>query len=118
VAKLRAAGVDAFGVPLDVTDDAAVQLIEQRAGRLDALINNAGAAGGWPELCSEGLTTQVASSRRSLLRLPAVHKLAYTRSGRSACEHEFSVQQPRARRTLRVKAATDVSAPPREAADR
>ncbi|KIR63502.1 MULTISPECIES: SDR family oxidoreductase [Micromonospora] len=49
VAKLRAAGVDAFGVPLDVTDDASVTaaaaLVEQRAGRLDALVNNAGVTG-------------------------------------------------------------------------
>ncbi|CAM5337530.1 NAD(P)-dependent dehydrogenase (Short-subunit alcohol dehydrogenase family) OS=Streptomyces griseomycini OX=66895 GN=FHS37_003554 PE=3 SV=1 [Streptomyces griseomycini] len=36
VAKLRAAGADAFGVPLDVTDEsvtAAARLIEERAGR-------------------------------------------------------------------------------------
>ncbi|WP_435603046.1 SDR family oxidoreductase [Streptomyces sp. bgisy130] len=49
VAKLRAAGVDAFGVPLDVTDDASVadaaRLIEDSAGRLDVLINNAGITG-------------------------------------------------------------------------
>ncbi|GAB3988106.1 hypothetical protein GCM10029978_109620 [Actinoallomurus acanthiterrae] len=36
VEKLRAAGVDAFGVPLDVTDDASVaaaaRLVEERAG--------------------------------------------------------------------------------------
>ena len=41
VAKLRASGVDAFGVPLDVTDDASVAaaaaLIEEGAGRLDVL---------------------------------------------------------------------------------
>jgi NAD(P)-dependent dehydrogenase (short-subunit alcohol dehydrogenase family) len=53
VAKLRAAGTDAFGVPLDVTSDesvlAAARLIEERAGRLDALVNNAGIVGGWPE---------------------------------------------------------------------
>lgn len=55
VEKLRAAGVDAFGVPLDVTDDQSVataaKLVEQAAGRLDALVNNAGIAGevgpGW-----------------------------------------------------------------------
>lgn len=55
VEKLRAAGVDTFGVPLDVTGDQsvtdAVHLIEQQAGRLDVLINNAGISGdmapGW-----------------------------------------------------------------------
>jgi NAD(P)-dependent dehydrogenase (short-subunit alcohol dehydrogenase family) len=53
VEKLRAAGVDAFGVPLDVTNEpsvaAAADLIGQRAGRLDVLVNNAGVTGGMPQ---------------------------------------------------------------------
>ncbi|MET0419423.1 MAG: SDR family oxidoreductase [Actinoplanes sp.] len=53
VEKLRAAGVDAFGVPVDVTDDASVTaaagLVEQRAGRLGVLVNNAGVTGGMPQ---------------------------------------------------------------------
>jgi NAD(P)-dependent dehydrogenase (short-subunit alcohol dehydrogenase family) len=58
VEKLRAAGVDAFGVPLDVTADLSVteaaELVERRAGRLDVLVNNAGISGpptgqGWAQ---------------------------------------------------------------------
>ncbi|MEV4161896.1 SDR family oxidoreductase [Nonomuraea dietziae] len=57
VEKLRAAGVDAFGVPLEVTSDQSVtdaaDLIERQAGRLDVLVNNAGISGetgpGWAQ---------------------------------------------------------------------
>src|ERR1700759_4219744 len=53
VQKLRAPGADVCGVPLDVTDDesvaAAARLIEDRAGRLDVLVNNAGVTGGPPQ---------------------------------------------------------------------
>jgi NAD(P)-dependent dehydrogenase (short-subunit alcohol dehydrogenase family) len=53
VAKLRAAGADAFGVPLDVTDEvsvaAAARLIEDRTGRLDVLVNHAAITGGRPQ---------------------------------------------------------------------
>ena len=55
VEKLRAAGADAFGIPLDVTSDesvaAAREILEQHAGGLDVLVNNAGISGetgpGW-----------------------------------------------------------------------
>ena len=53
VERLRSTGVDAFGVPLDVTDDASVAaaaaLIEEQAGRLDVLVNNVGVTGGMPQ---------------------------------------------------------------------
>ncbi|MFD8789620.1 SDR family oxidoreductase [Streptomyces vinaceus] len=55
VEKLRADGVDAFGVPLDVTGRRSVteaaELVEREAGGLDVLVNNAGIHGemgpGW-----------------------------------------------------------------------
>ncbi|MFD9642946.1 SDR family NAD(P)-dependent oxidoreductase [Streptomyces sp. NPDC059082] len=53
VEKLRAAGADAFGVPLDVADDAsaaaAAELIAVRAGGLDVLVNNAAITGAVPQ---------------------------------------------------------------------
>jgi len=67
VEKLRAGGADAFGVPLDVTDDASVAaaagLIEQRAGRLDVLVNNAGVTGGLPQ---EPTTVNLAAVRTAV----------------------------------------------------
>jgi NAD(P)-dependent dehydrogenase (short-subunit alcohol dehydrogenase family) len=49
VEKLRAAGADAFGVPLDVTDDASVAAAAASLERLDVLVNNAGVTGGVPQ---------------------------------------------------------------------
>ncbi|WP_134119251.1 SDR family oxidoreductase [Kribbella kalugense] len=53
VEKLRADGTDAFGVPLDVTDDASVaaaaELIAGHAGGLDVLVNNAAITGRVPQ---------------------------------------------------------------------
>ncbi|MEV4496398.1 SDR family oxidoreductase [Micromonospora arborensis] len=67
VEKLRAAGVDAFGVPLDVTDDtsvaAAVRLVEERAGGLDVLVNNAAVTGGMPQ---EPTTVDLAAVRTAV----------------------------------------------------
>ena len=53
VAALQERGVDAFGVALDVTDDASVaaaaRSVEQQAGGLDVLVNNAAITGGSPQ---------------------------------------------------------------------
>jgi NAD(P)-dependent dehydrogenase (short-subunit alcohol dehydrogenase family) len=49
VEKLQAAGVDAFGVPLDLTDDASVAAAAAQLDRLDVLVNNAGITGGMPQ---------------------------------------------------------------------
>ncbi|GAA1843480.1 SDR family oxidoreductase [Pseudonocardia ailaonensis] len=49
VEKLRANGVDAFGVPLDVTDQASVDAAAAQLDRLDVLVNNAAITGGAPQ---------------------------------------------------------------------
>ncbi|MFE0589349.1 SDR family NAD(P)-dependent oxidoreductase [Micromonospora echinospora] len=92
VAKLRAAGVDAFGVPLDVTDDAsvaaAVALVGERAGRLDVLVNNAGTAGAWPAepttVTPEGMRAVVETNVIGVVRvinamLPLLRRSAHPR---------------------------------------
>jgi NAD(P)-dependent dehydrogenase (short-subunit alcohol dehydrogenase family) len=49
VEKLRAAGVDAFGVPLDDTSDESVAAAAASLDRLDVLVNNAAITGGMPQ---------------------------------------------------------------------
>jgi NAD(P)-dependent dehydrogenase (short-subunit alcohol dehydrogenase family) len=52
VEKLRADGLDVFGVPLDVTDDASVAAAAaqlEQLGGLDVLVNNAAITGGTPQ---------------------------------------------------------------------
>lgn len=52
IAELEAEGLDAFGVPLDVSDDASVlaaaEQLRERGG-LDVLVNNAGITGAIPQ---------------------------------------------------------------------
>ncbi|GAA0917718.1 SDR family oxidoreductase [Virgisporangium ochraceum] len=63
VGELRAAGVDAFGVPLDVTDDASVAAAVSLFDRLDVLVNNAGVTGGMPQ---EPSTVDIATMRTAV----------------------------------------------------
>lgn len=53
VDRLRESGADAFGVPLDVTEDAsataAAEFIAEHAGGLDVLVNNAAIVGRMPQ---------------------------------------------------------------------
>jgi NAD(P)-dependent dehydrogenase (short-subunit alcohol dehydrogenase family) len=60
VEKLRAAGVDAFGVALDVTDDESVAAAAGRLESLDVLVNNAAITGGMPQ---EPTTVDLATVR-------------------------------------------------------
>ncbi|MGW4063202.1 SDR family oxidoreductase [Amycolatopsis sp. NPDC004747] len=98
VAKLRAAGADAFGVPLDVTDDASVAAaaaaLEERAGRLDVLVNNAGIAGAWPEepttVTPDGLRAVVETNVIGVVRVTNAMLPLLRRSGRPRIVNQSS----------------------------
>jgi NAD(P)-dependent dehydrogenase (short-subunit alcohol dehydrogenase family) len=62
VDKLRAEGLDVFGVALDVTDDDSVTAAAaqfEELGGLDVLVNNAGITGGMPQEPSQVTAAQV-----------------------------------------------------------
>jgi NAD(P)-dependent dehydrogenase (short-subunit alcohol dehydrogenase family) len=62
VDKLRAEGLDVFGVALDVTDDDSVTAAAaqfEELGGLDVLVNNAGITGGMPQEPSQVTAEQV-----------------------------------------------------------
>ena len=62
VEKLQAEGLDVFGVPLDVTDDASVAAAAaqlEELGGLDVLVNNAAVTGGSPQEPSQVTAEQV-----------------------------------------------------------
>ena len=64
VEKLRAEGLDVFGVPLDVTDDASVAAAAaqlEELGGLDVLVNNAAITGGVPQEPTKVSAEQVLS---------------------------------------------------------
>ncbi|MGI3783128.1 MAG: SDR family NAD(P)-dependent oxidoreductase, partial [Janthinobacterium lividum] len=67
VARLRETGTDAYGVLLDVADDASVAAaaaqVQEQVGGLDVLVNNAGITGGMPQTPSEA---DIAMIRRVL----------------------------------------------------
>ena len=64
VEKLRAEGLDVFGVPLDVTDDASVAAAAaqlEELGGLEVLVNNAAITGGMPQEPTKVSAEQVLS---------------------------------------------------------
>jgi NAD(P)-dependent dehydrogenase (short-subunit alcohol dehydrogenase family) len=64
VEKLRADGLDVFGVPLDVTEDASVAAAAaqlEELGGLDVLVNNAAITGGMPQEPTKVSAEQVLS---------------------------------------------------------
>jgi NAD(P)-dependent dehydrogenase (short-subunit alcohol dehydrogenase family) len=88
VEKLRAAGVDAFGVALDVTSDESVAAAAAGLDRLDVLVNNAGITGGMPqrptEVSPEQIRTVVETNVIGVVRvtnafLPLLRRSAHPR---------------------------------------
>ena len=63
VAELQRAGADVFGLPLDVSSDesvaAAMAVLHERVGHLDAVVNNAGISGSTADCAQDPVTLDV-----------------------------------------------------------
>ncbi len=63
VAELQRAGADVFGLPLDVSSDesvaAAMAVLHERVGHLDAVVNNAGISGSTADGAQDPVTLDV-----------------------------------------------------------
>ena len=91
VEKLRADGLDVFGVPLDVTEDATVAAAAaqlEQLGGLDVLVNNAAITGGMPQeptkVSAEQVLAVVDTNVVGVIRvtnamLPLLHRAASPR---------------------------------------
>ncbi|RJQ78684.1 SDR family NAD(P)-dependent oxidoreductase [Pseudonocardiaceae bacterium YIM PH 21723] len=108
VSKLQAEGVDAFGVRIDVSDDASVAAAVASIDKLDVLINNAGITGTLPQepttvdpaVLLEVVNTNVLGALRvtnaalPLLRNSAAPRIVNMSSGTGSLTEQSSTNDP------------------------